>query len=159
VQVPYLLAPGAEATVEILREGNRRARVSLPVAATAPGVFTSAGGEGQASAILEDGTLHGETNPVRRGDALTLFATGSGAVSPTLSEGRVADTAITPVAPISVTLAGQAAEMLSAAVAVTSPGVLQLKIRVPEQLSPGAQELLVRAGDALSQRGVTVWVK
>jgi uncharacterized protein (TIGR03437 family) len=159
VQVPYGLAPGVEATVEILREGKLRARVSLPVVATAPGVFTSAGGEGPASAILEDGTLHGETNPVRRGDVLTLFATGSGAVNPTLSEGRIADTAITPVAPVSVTLAGLPAEVVSANVAVTSPGVLQLKIRVPAALNAGSQELLVRVGDAISQRGVAIWVK
>ncbi len=159
IQAPYTLI-GQTVVVEVIREGRARGRVSLPVAATAPGIFTVNGGAGPVAALNADFSLNSATNPAARGSRLTLFATGEGMASTSLAEGRVADSPYpSPAAPIQLLIGGRPAEVVNAAVAITSPGVVQLTAQIPADVPPGSQPLLLIAGGVSSQPNVTVFLK
>jgi uncharacterized protein (TIGR03437 family) len=160
VQVPYRVA-GLNATlVEIVKDGKVKATTTLPVVPTAPGLFTSTNGSGPATALLDDSSLNAPANAVAAGGLVTIFATGDGLTNPVMVEGRLADFPFpTPVGAVVVTIGGKPAEIVSASSAATSPGVLQVMLRVPSGLTNGAQPLVLFVGGAASQKNVTLFVR
>jgi uncharacterized protein (TIGR03437 family) len=77
VRAPAGLAPGP-ATVHVY-SGAGDARQDTAVSATAPVLFTLAGGQG--AVINRDNSVNGPSNPARRGDVIVAFGTGFGAVT------------------------------------------------------------------------------
>jgi uncharacterized protein (TIGR03437 family) len=74
--------PAAAAAVEVQSGGARTNSVVIPVAATAPGIFSQSGtGYGQGYILNKDGTLNSPSNPAAPGDPITIFATGVGPLS------------------------------------------------------------------------------
>ena len=87
-QAPYSIAGRGASRVEVRVAGELRARAVVVVAASAPAVFTLAGGRGPAVAVNGDGSFNSESNPAARGSAVTLFATGEGLADPPAAAGR-----------------------------------------------------------------------
>jgi uncharacterized protein (TIGR03437 family) len=74
--------PAGAAAIEVLSGGAGTNPVLMPVAATAPGIFSQSGtGYGQGYILNQDGTLNSPSNPAAPGDQITIFATGVGPLS------------------------------------------------------------------------------
>jgi uncharacterized protein (TIGR03437 family) len=88
--VPQATTAGT-ANVVAVAGGNRSNTIQLPVAQTAPGVFSaSSNGVGGGAILKTNFSLVTAQNPVRRGDTIMIFLTGLGAVSPAVADGVLA---------------------------------------------------------------------
>ncbi len=160
-QVPYAVAPLKETQLEVWMKGTLRLKMLLPVAESAPALFTVSGGAGQAAAINEDGTLNSASNPAPRGSVITLFATGEGQTEPPGQEGRpAADPLSKPKLPVTLTIGVHPAEILFAGSAPGLVGVLQINARIPGGFLPsGVLPVELTVGSARSQLGVTIAIR
>lgn len=160
VQVPYFVEGLSDALVEIVRDGAQRATVTVPVASTAPGLFTVENGGGQVVAVHADGGLNSAANPAGLGEVVTLYATGEGATTPRGRAGQFAEAPLPrPVASVGLTLAGQPAGILYAGAAPGYVGLTQINARIPESITPGsALPVLLQVGAAQSQANVSLAV-
>jgi uncharacterized protein (TIGR03437 family) len=147
--------------VEVRVAGELRARASVTVAASAPAIFTLAGGRGPAVAVNQDGTPNSESNPAARGSAITLFATGEGLTHPAAAAGRPAQPPYSrPLLPVILTMGGTEAQILYAGHAPGLVGLMQVNARVPSGfVPPGLLRLELTVGGAASQPGVTIAVR
>src|SRR5205814_1565088 len=78
LQVPYTVAGSTQ--MEVFFKGVSRARLVLPVAESAPGLY--------AAITNEDGGINSVENAAPRDSTVTLLATGEGALSPAAVTGR-----------------------------------------------------------------------
>jgi uncharacterized protein (TIGR03437 family) len=134
----------------------------LPVAGSAPGVFTlDATGTGQAAVLNQDGSVNSATNPAARGSAISIYATGEGQTSPAGVTGSVTQSNTkTPLLPVTAKIGG-----IDATVQYVGPapgevaGLLQVNAVIPQGASPGlAEPVTVSVGGIVSQAGVTIAV-
>lgn len=162
VQAPYELNGATSAFVATSYNGNVSLGASVPVAGTAPGVFTlNASGSGQAAAVNADGTINSASNPVPLGGYISIYVTGEGTISPQLADGAISPAnAPVPNAGISITIGGQQASTAyigEAPLEIT--GLLQINAQIPSNITPGtAVPVQVSIGGALSQDTVTIAV-
>jgi uncharacterized protein (TIGR03118 family) len=165
VMVPYGVAGSQTAQIVVSYGGQTTASFSVPVLATAPGLFTSnTSGSGQVVALNADGTVNSSTNPASAGQVVVLFGTGEGATDPVLADGTVVgDILATPLAPVSVTIGGQTAQV---AYAGSGPGlmtgILQVEAIVPKGAGTGAVPVVLTVGlvnTAKSQGSATIVLK
>jgi uncharacterized protein (TIGR03437 family) len=117
----------------------------IPVVPAQPALFTAnASGTGPGAILNQDGALNTAANPAAAGEIVVLYGTGQGASD----------------SGIEATIAGRPAEVLYAG---PSPGLtlglVQVNVRVPVGVPPGPQPVLIRAGGAVSQSGVTVAIR
>jgi uncharacterized protein (TIGR03437 family) len=110
--VPYEIAGRSSTTMEV-RYRDQHARVELQTAATSVGIFPVRNAE------------------FARGSTVSLRITGAGAIDPS---GRT-------VAPVQVTVAGRAAEDVSATAELVT-------FRIPQDLSAGIALVTIRVGDS-----------
>jgi uncharacterized protein (TIGR03437 family) len=151
--------------VEVQYLGVQSNMVTVPVAASAPGVFTlSASGKGQAAVLNQDYTLNGPHAPASRGSVLQIFATGEGQTVPPGVDGRLAGGSAplpVPVLPVRVLIGGVEARVLYAGAAPgLVAGVMQVNGVVPESVQPGAEvPIVVWVGEAQSAPGPAVAIR
>ena len=161
--VPYSVSGRASTAVEIEAPGGRSNRLHIPVAPTAPGIFTrNATGRGAGAILNEDSTVNSPLNPARPGSILILYATGEGQTDPPGVDGQIASAVFpVPTAPVSLRIGGREAVILYAGAAPSFvAGVLQVNARIPSDVPLGAAvPVLLKIGDALSQPGVTVAIQ
>ena len=114
----------------------------LTVATAAPAVFlTTIDGVGNVPAIVRwnNGLVVTATNPVHRGDTLTIYLTGLGAVNPPVNDGAagsvnpLSTTVITPV----VQIGGQDAPVLFSGLVPGMPGAYVLNVSIPTSAPEG----------------------
>jgi len=133
--VPFGIAPGATALVQVTYNGKTSRGASVAVVEAAPEVFMlqPPPRSGPAAALNQDGSINSPANPAPAGSIIVLYATGAGVMNPTLRDGAVvADTTPKPVLPVSVLFAGVSAEILYAGSAPgLVAGVLQINARIP----------------------------
>jgi uncharacterized protein (TIGR03437 family) len=134
-QVSNRLELTAQALVEIRVAGATVARSQLTVLPGAPGLF-----------VATDVNFRpiSASAPIRRGDALVIFATGHGELTDPLEEGQPAPGALnrTRTNP-RVTIGGVEAEVLFSGAAPGLAGVWQINARVPNNAPLGANVPLV----------------
>jgi uncharacterized protein (TIGR03437 family) len=88
--VPYEVAGLTNVSVQVVYLGVASDPFNLPVASTAPGIFTASGpGIGQAAALNHDGTVNGPNHPEPRGGVVSLYLTGEGQIAPAGIDGKV----------------------------------------------------------------------
>jgi uncharacterized protein (TIGR03437 family) len=161
--VPFGVAghPTTQLQVEYL--GVFTPPIMLPVALTAPGVFTRfATGQGAAAVLNQDGTINSTANPAHRGDIISIFATGAGSTTPVSYDGVVNSAPLPmPNAGVSVTIGGVAARVTFAGAAPQLiAGALQINAQIPAGMSTGsAVSLQITLGTAASQQGITVTIQ
>jgi len=162
VMVPYEIAGATTANIVVTYGNQTTASFSVPVVASAPGLFTSStSGSGEVVAFNADGTVNSATNPASAGQVVVLFGTGEGMTDPVLPDGQVvSDILATPLAPVSVTIGGQPAQV---AYAGSGPGlltgILQVEVIVPKGAGTGAVPVVLTVGlvsSAKSQGGATI---
>ena len=161
--VPYEVA-GRTTTAMVVQFNNvSSTTMSLNVAATNPGIFTAnSSGSGQGAITNANYTLANTANPAPRGGAILIYATGEGQTNPAGVTGSVIGTNLkNPVAPVTVTIGGQSAQVLYAGSAPGDvSGVFQVNAVVPSNITPGsAVPVVVTVGSASSQSNVTIAVQ
>ncbi|MGH9783733.1 MAG: hypothetical protein ACRD88_06065, partial [Terriglobia bacterium] len=144
--VPYDTAgPLAEV---VLRSRTGEAAVQIALAATSPGIFL-AGSDG--SIYHGDNRRVWDFSPARPGEELVLYASGLGAVTPSVRAGlpapssAVARTNLLP----RVRMGGQLAEIRFAGLTPSLIGIYQVNFIVPAGLS-GRVPLVLESGGVLS---------
>ncbi|MCX6622866.1 MAG: IPT/TIG domain-containing protein [Acidobacteria bacterium] len=168
VMVPYAVAGQTTTKVKLTYQGQTSNAVDLNVQATAPALFTVAGGTGQAAACnVEESSgmwsINADTAAVAKGGVLVLFGTGQGQTNPVSTDGQIpVQLTFPPYDPtISVTIGGAVAQVLYAGY---SPGmvagILEVQVRVPPAIASNkVSPVVLTVGAASSQAGVTVSVK
>lgn len=132
------IAPGLHEVV-VIHRGKERARGAVEVSASAPGLFTAAGG--QLLALNEDGTLNGPDRPAARGSVVAVFGTGDGGA----------------YSGISAEIGSYGCEVVWAGPAPGQPGLFQTNLRTPAGFAPsGVQRFTLRMGTASVQDGLTI---
>jgi endo-1,4-beta-xylanase len=143
--VPFETAGKSSVAMQYEYNGVASNVVSVPIVAAAPGVFTlDSSGRGP-GAVLNASTyaVISKDNSARRGDYLAIFGTGLG-----------------DAAKVSVTIGGVDSPVLYAGQAPgLVAGAAQINVQVPAGVAPGPQAIVVTAGGAASQSGVTVDVQ
>jgi uncharacterized protein (TIGR03437 family) len=167
VQIPWELAGLTQANLLVTRNGATRA-FTLPLAADAPGLFTTNGaGTGQAAALVvaaspiiaaPTGAFPG-SRPIHRGEYLSLYGTGLGPVKSGEQTGVPAgccyNTNETPV----VTVGGAPATVQYSGLAPALLGVYQINVLIPDAAPTGvAIPVSVTIGGATSNT-VTIAVQ
>ena len=143
IQVPYEVRANATAVVQVNNNGHVGS-FSFAVATTAPGIFVN-----QSGAPVPSTTA-------TRGQTVTLYITGDGAVSPTLATGS-APLPGTPlnnlpkaVQTVTVMVAGVPAAIQFIGITPGLVGVTQINYQVPTGIGTGNQPVVVIAGNASS---------
>ncbi len=159
--VPYSVAGRTTTQLEIEYLGVKSNPVALSVADTVPGIFTVAGGIGQAAMLNENGSFNSPSNPATKGSIVTMFATGEGQTDPPGIDGMLsADPLPKPQLPVSLRIGGLTAEVLYAGAAPGFAGLLQVNARVPNDVAAMDDvEVLLTIGSSTSQSGVTMAVR
>ena len=159
--VPWdTVGPTAEIVIEY--QGVKSRTLTLPVATSAPGLFSAnASGRGQAAAFNQDLSLNSATSPADPGSIVVLYGTGEGRTVPASVDGKLSEAPYPrPELPVNVSIAGQRAEILySGAAPGLVSGVFQLNVRVPVAIAAGNQPVVVTIGERASQSGLTIAVK
>jgi len=159
--VPYEVAGKVSTTMQLTYNSMQTAAWVLPVAATAPGIFTvDSTGTGQAAVVNQDGTVNSASNPAVRGSVVSIYATGEGQTSPAGVTGSVTKAPNAPLANVTVSIGGVGATVQYAGSAPGDvAGVLQVNAAIPASIAPGTQPVVLTIGGVASQAGVTVGVK
>jgi uncharacterized protein (TIGR03437 family) len=143
IQIPYETAAGATATVTINNNGQVTSQ-SFLMAPTAPGIFTDT-----SSAPVPN-------TRASRGQIITLFITGAGAVTPSIATGSAppAASAISdlpvPAQSARVTVAGVPASIQFIGIPSGLVGVTQINYQVPSGIGLGTQPVVVTIGAVTS---------
>ncbi len=167
-QVPWGVPQGTVAVV-VTNNGKVSSPGSVSVTGSSPGIFTVQYGVGQAIAINPDGTIAAPvgsiagltTHPVKRGDIITIYATGLGVVSPAVADGsdsmdQLRNTVVTPT----VLVGGVSAGVQFSGLAPQFVGVNQLNLVVPTNAPVGDQvPLQLQMGGITTSDQVTIAVE
>jgi len=159
--VPYAIS-GPTARVEVSYQGQTSADFTLPVATTAPSVFTlNQAGWGQAAAInAADGTVNSPVNPVKIGGYISIYATGEGQTIPSGVDGKLGDSSPAhPVLPMSVTVGGIPAQVQYVGdVPGQVAGLSQVNVQIPSGVQPGGYVPVVLQAGYTSTTPGAVWI-
>ena len=162
VQVPYAVRGSANANFIVTTAGQATPAFAVPVAATAPGLFTSdTTGKGQIVALNQDGTLNTAKTPAAKGSYVILYATGEGAENPGALDGAIQSGFVrVPFAPINVTIGGTTAPVVFAGTLPGSvSGILLVEAVVPASAPTGLVPITLSAGSATSPVGSVISVQ
>jgi len=159
--VPYEINGLTSASVFVNYQGQKSVAITVPVAPSAPGIFTAnASGTGPALAVALNGVLNSASNPAKVGDFLIFYETGEGQTSPAGVDGKPATAPYpAPVQTVTATVNGLSAVVNYAAGAPGFvAGVMQVNLQVPTGVLPGTAEVKVTVGN-LTSPPVTIVVE
>ncbi|MGA3042459.1 MAG: IPT/TIG domain-containing protein [Bryobacteraceae bacterium] len=161
--VPYEIETSGNATVQVKVNGQMAASWDVPLAPSAPAIFTvSASGVGQAAVLNQDNTVNSPSNPAAPGSVIQIFATGEGVTSPASVTGAITGTETNmPILPVSVSIGGiQAAIEYDGSAPDAVAGLFQVNALVPLDAPTGsAVPIALKIGGAQSPTGVTIAVR
>ena len=159
--VPYAVS-GPTATFQVIVNNTKSNTVTVPLAATAPGVFSvPPNGISNGAIRHADGTVVDSNNPATRGETVAVYLGGLGAVSPTVNDGQATPTSglFKMTGPVVVYVGGQQVQNIAfAGLTPTLAGLYQLNIQIPVTIGSGAQSLAVQTNECFTDM-VTIWVQ
>jgi uncharacterized protein (TIGR03437 family) len=159
--IPASLDPGVF-NFWLTRQGIRGPVIQITIADAAPALFLMPNGTPAATHL--DGSLITSDAPASPGEIIVLYATGLGALAgPPLGDGVVPDAIkwLANMGQFGVQLGGTAIDsnlVLYAGVAPGYPGLYQVNLKLPSQLSANP-ELRLAVGNTLSPAGVLLPAK
>lgn len=160
--IPYSAKTSGQAAVVVEYKGAKSAAFNIPMGPAAFKLFAAdATGKGPGALLNQDFSVNTATIPADKGSVVQLFGAGGGALSPAVTEGGVAGTALSNiVAPYSATVNGVDSKVWYAG---TAPGlvfgVYQVNVQLPADVATGSANIVVKVGDSQSQSDITVFVK
>jgi minor extracellular serine protease Vpr len=133
--MPYAVMPGLRPVVISTPAGS--INTSVRVISAGPGIFTKDTQNPPRGAIRnQDGfTENAESTPTRRGDVISIYATGPGALSRSVEDGAIpgatplTNTKSTP----QVFIGGVEAQVQFSGLNPDAPGLWQINVTVPDQ--------------------------
>jgi uncharacterized protein (TIGR03437 family) len=140
LQIPY--ETGAGTAVLAINNNGEVATFEFPVAATAPGLFSSA----------IDNTTGRLVSSAAAGQVLLLYLTGEGDMTPTLATGETPPPQTSPsLYPqprqlLTVSIGGASVTPLFAGIPYGLAGTTQIDVIVPSGIPAGPQQLVVTVG-------------
>jgi uncharacterized protein (TIGR03437 family) len=160
--VPYGIT-GATAQVAVSKQGEVSNMFTVPIAASAPSIFTlNQAGWGQAAAInAVDGTPNTAVNPASTGGVVSLYATGEGQTDPAGVDGSIAgSTPAHPVLEVRATVGGIPATVQYAGGAPGQiAGLMRVDVQIPGGVQPGGYvPVILQVGDRSSSPAVWIAV-
>jgi uncharacterized protein (TIGR03437 family) len=130
-QIPSGVAAGP-AVINVSSDSLGSAEQTITLLPVAPSIQ---------SAANPNGASNGRYQPVLRGQSLTVFGTGFGALAPPRGL----------VVPVHALIGGVEVTVISVTQPANSPGLYQLTLAIPSSLAPGLSlELVLQQGDATS---------
>jgi uncharacterized protein (TIGR03437 family) len=160
--VPYEVFGQTSVPVAITYQGHPSQVTTVPVAFTAPGIFTAdASGSGQAAALNQDLSLNSASNPASVGSVVSFYGTGEGQTSPAGVDGKIAAAAPypSPQQNVTVTVGGIPAVVEYAGAAPTLvAGVLQFNVQIPTGVPGGVSVPVVISIGGVASQTVTITV-
>ncbi len=144
------------ATILVTWQGQSTATTTVPVGASSPGIFTvnSSGIPGGLGVLNADGSVNSVGNAAAESANITLFVTGEGQTNPAGMDGLIStqSTLPAPLLPVTVTIGGAAATVVSATEASGYvAGILQVVVTLPStQTTASYVPVTVQVGDAVS---------
>lgn len=153
-QAPWETPPGS-ATLTVTHAGVAASQ-TVTMAAAGPAIFTTDGTH--AAALNQDYSVNTPDHPAAAGQAILLFGTGQGAVSPATPTGAAAsaDPLSWATAKVTGTVGGLAADVLFAGMAPGFAGLCQVNLKVPAGVTGAAPVTVTVAG--VASNTVVVWV-
>lgn len=143
-QTPCETQPG-NATV-VVRVNGATATVTVPVTQYQPGIFeTLFNGQRYAVLVHQDGSYVTLTNPARRGEQLTMFATGLGTVTPSTGTNRAGTGGQTVDVPVIVGVNNAGVRVISATYVPGAIGMYEVTFEVPSDTATGTRQNLALA--------------
>jgi uncharacterized protein (TIGR03437 family) len=139
-QLPY--AVEGSTTLTLRTPGGVSDNYNLTISPAAPSIFrtTLSGGPEVATVVRAvNNEMVTPSNPVHRGDVLTIYATGLGRTSPSVENGGVApaDPLASVVATPQVTIGGVPAQVTFAGLTPGQIGVYQINVLIPDRIPTG----------------------
>jgi uncharacterized protein (TIGR03437 family) len=125
----------------VVQNGSNSNTVTVPVAATAPAVFSLNQSGGGAGAVLHaDFSLVDAAKPAAPGETVQVFLTGMGAVNPVVPDGAAGganplSNTTTPASQITVLVGGQPGKVQYSGLAPGFPGLYQINVTLPAPLA------------------------
>jgi uncharacterized protein (TIGR03437 family) len=156
--VPFTVS-GSTATVVVSSGGKQSNTVTVPVAASSPGLFTAtSNGLGSAAILHPDFTLVSPSSPARRGEIVQIYLTGLGPVTPAITAGTAAPTnplSLVP-GPLAVYINGVSATITFQGLAPTLVALYQINVVVPATVASGTLPLAVQTADGFTDEAAIV---
>ncbi len=162
VQVPYEIAGSASANVILKNGAQTTASFTVPVAATAPGLFTiDFSGRNQMVALNPNGSVNSTTNRAPAGSMVWIFATGEGVTNPAEQDGAVqVDMSRIPVAAVSATINGAKATLgPDGSTPKDVSGILEMQVTIPPGTPSGAATVALTIGGVTTTQPTTIFVQ
>lgn len=151
--VPFAAA-GSTATIIVTVNGTKSNSVNVPLAATAPGIFSlMQNGIGDAAVLHANYQAVDASNPAAPGEIVQVYLTGLGTTTPAVPDGAAAPANPLAVAnaPLNVYVGGLLVTNVQfQGLAPTLAGLYQLNIQVPPNVSPGDLSLAVQTDDGFT---------
>jgi uncharacterized protein (TIGR03437 family) len=161
---PYGIAASQNVTIQVQYFGEKSNAITLPVAGSAPALFTSdQSGTGQGAILNQNSTLNTPQSAAAVESVVVLFLTGDGMESPLVGDGAIIQTPpySKPLLPVTAKVGGVAVPteniLYAGAVPDSVEGLVQINLKLPLGIT-GQVPVMVSIGDAASQQGVTVSV-
>ena len=160
LQIPFELSSGQTTTIEVENNGTRKTVSGVPVFSTQPGIFEiPVAGGGTVGAVIHpiSGQLVTEQNPAQRGDIVSMFLTGGGALSQSVGTGVLG-----PIPPpvmlesIVVGVDDLGSTVLFGGYAPGFLGLYQINFEIPRDAGCGVRPLTIRVGGSFSVPSSTV---
>jgi len=158
--VPFGIS-GSSAQVYVTFLGQTSAPVTVSLAAVSPALFSlNSSGQGQAAAVNQDNSINGSAHPASAGQYVLLYGTGFGQTNPSGQDGVPNAVPLPILSPLPIaTVGGKPATINYAGGAPGAPaGVMQINVQIPSGLSAGNAPVVLQAGSAQTQSGITVAV-
>jgi len=160
--VPYATT-GPTATIVVQNNGANSNTVTVPVAATSPGIYAlDQSGAGPGAILHQDYTIVNAAKPAHSGETLQIFLTGMGTVSPAVADGTAGSTDPAHLsnadAQATVYVGGLQCSVLYNGLAPGFPGLYQINITVPALPAAGALPLAISTPNAYHDQ-VTVQIQ
>jgi uncharacterized protein (TIGR03437 family) len=161
-QVPFGLPTSGQATVQVRYNDATSSTVNVSAQSTFPGIYAlDPVGTGPAVAVNQDGKLNSKVTPAHPGEAITVYASGLGAVTPPATAGQPGPSS--PLATVSQAVAasigGVPVPVTFAGLAPGLRGVYQVNLMISSDVPAGTREVVISNGGNASQSQVTVEVQ
>ncbi len=155
-QAPFEISGQANTSVAVSFNGLTSSAAQVAVVSAHPALFANGG-----SAIVvhnDDGSLNSPSNPVGRGEAVLIFGTGQGVVSPAVATGQPASGSPLSIANgLQLNLGGVSFTPFFAGLAPPFVGLLQINALIPANAPTGGSvPLSISIQGAQSQPGLTI---
>ena len=153
--VPFAVT-GSTANVVVKNSTGTSNTVTLPLATTAPGIYSvDLSGAGYGIVLHADYSLVSATSPATRGETVLVYLTGLGAVTPSVADG-IAAPSTPPLSMVNLTpqqltvyLDGEPSTVQFAGLAPGYPGLYQINVTIPKDLtSLGQVGMAINTPDA-----------